>query len=155
MCNIFEISEKESMNWVDIMMSDCKEELCSGVIAYKIPNDTLSEYVIYNSNLDKCIVLKTDSIYKLEYFTESYKMQVYLQSPSHLEDKVTYNLSKMTSKCKLFKLRKVGISIIDWILDVIDSRFDIEYIMVRIILIIIVVIPPIFLFLEFWFNGGI
>ena len=78
MCNIFEISEKESMNWVDIMMSDYKEEICSGVIAYKIPNDALSEYVIYNSNLDKCIVLKTDSRYKLKYFTESYKMQVTL-----------------------------------------------------------------------------
>lgn len=144
MCDIFEITEKESMNWVDIMCSDYKEELCSDIIAYKIPRETVGEtvgeYIIYNRELDKCIILKTDSKYKLKYFIVDYKTQIYLQSPDHLKCNVVYNLTKMTSKCNMFKLRKLGLDIVDWFLDIFDSNFEIEYIIVEALVFIFMIL---------------
>lgn len=156
MCKVFEIIEKDEMDWIEVMMCESKEKLCSNMMAYTVSNEQLKEYLIYNEELDRCILLRTDSDYKAKDFVVNFNMQSFLQSPDSLKGIVVYNLTKMTHKCFRFKLRCWMLRIFDFIINILDNiRYWFDGTEVSVIILIIMSLCMIAIIIKLYMTGGI
>lgn len=103
---IFEIIECDEPNSVNIMLSDNKESIAEHITAYEIKENNISIITIYNDKLNKSIIIKTEDRFKLNAFTDRFMNNIYLVSPYDSSKISVYNLTKMTSHCKLYKLHE-------------------------------------------------
>lgn len=103
---IFEIIECNEPNSINIMLSDSKEVIAEHITAYEIKEDNISIITIYNDKLNKSIIIRTEDRFKLNAFTDRFMNNIYLVSPYDNSKISVYNLTKMTSHCKLYKLHE-------------------------------------------------
>lgn len=115
---IFEIIECDETNSVNIMLSDNKESIAEHITAYEIKENNISIITIYNDKLNKSIIIRTEDKFKLSAFTDIFMNNIYLVSPYDSSKISVYNLTKMTSNCKLYKLHEY---IWDIYSDILDS----------------------------------
>lgn len=123
---IFEIIEYDEPNSINIMLSDNKEIIAEHITAYEIKENNISIITIYNDKLDKSIIIRTEDKYKLNAFTDRFMNNIYLVSPYDSSKISVYNLTKMTSHCKLYKLHEFLWNIYNKILDS-GSVSNVEY----------------------------
>lgn len=114
---IFEIIECNEPNSINIMLSDSKEVIAEHITAYEIKEDNISIITIYNDKLNKSIIIRTEDRFKLNAFTDRFMNNIYLVSPYDNSKILVYNLTKMTSHCKLYKLHEFLWNIYNKILD--------------------------------------
>lgn len=114
---IFEIIECNEPNSINIMLSDSKEVIAEHITAYEIKEDTISIITIYNDKLNKSIIIRTEDRFKLDAYTDRFMNNVYIISPYDNSKISVYNLTKMTSHCKLYKLHEFLWNIYNKILD--------------------------------------
>lgn len=114
---IFEIIECNEPNSINIMLSDSKEVIAEHITAYEIKEDNISIITIYNDKLNKSIIIRTEDRVKLNAFTDRFMNNIYLVSPYDNSKISVYNLTKMTSHCKLYKLHEFLWNIYNKILD--------------------------------------
>lgn len=114
---IFEIIECNEPNSINIMLSDSKEVIAEHITAYEIKEDNISIITIYNDKLNKSIIIRTEDRFKLNAFTDRLMNNIYLVSPYDNSKISVYNLTKMTSHCKLYKLHEFLWNIYNKILD--------------------------------------
>lgn len=114
---IFEIIECNEPNSINIMLSDNKEIIAEHITAYEIRENNISIITIYNDKLDKSIIIRTEDKYKLDAYTDRFMNNVYIISPYDNSKISVYNLTKMTSHCKLYKLHEFLWNIYNKILD--------------------------------------
>lgn len=114
---IFEIIECNEPNSINIMLSDSKEVIAEHITAYEIKEDNISIITIYNDKLNKSIIIRTEDRFKLNAFTDRFMNNIYLVSPYDNSKISVYNLTKMTSHCKLYKLHEFLWNIYNKILD--------------------------------------
>lgn len=114
---IFEIIECNEPNSINIMLSDSKEVIAEHITAYEIKEDNISIITIYNDKLNKSIIIRTEDRFKLNAFTDRFMNNVYIISPYDNSKISVYNLTKMTSHCKLYKLHEFLWNIYNKILD--------------------------------------
>lgn len=114
---IFEIIECNEPNSINIMLSDSKEVIAEHITAYEIKEDNISIITIYNDRLNKSIIIRTEDRFKLNAFTDRFMNNIYLVSPYDNSKISVYNLTKMTSHCKLYKLHEFLWNIYNKILD--------------------------------------
>lgn len=114
---IFEIIECNEQNSINIMLSDSKEVIAEHITAYEIKEDNISIITIYNDKLNKSIIIRTEDRFKLNAFTDRFMNNIYLVSPYDNSKISVYNLTKMTSHCKLYKLHEFLWNIYNKILD--------------------------------------
>lgn len=114
---IFEIIECNEPNSINIMLSDSKEVIAEHITAYEIKEDNISIITIYNDKLNKSIIIRTEDRLKLNAFTDRFMNNIYLVSPYDNSKISVYNLTKMTSHCKLYKLHEFLWNIYNKILD--------------------------------------
>ena len=123
---IFEIIECDEPNSVNIMLSDNKESIAEHITAYEIKENNISIITIYNDKLNKSIIIRTEDRFKLNAFTYRFMNNIYLVSPYDSSKISVYNLTKMTSHCKLYKLHEFLWNIYNKILDS-GSVSNVEY----------------------------
>jgi hypothetical protein len=123
---IFEIIECDEPNSVNIMLSDNKESIAEHITAYEIKENNISIITIYNDKLNKSIIIRTEDRFKLNAFTDRFMNNIYLVSPYDSSKISVYNLTKMTSHCKLYKLHEFLWNIYNKILDS-GSVSNVEY----------------------------
>lgn len=123
---IFEIIECDEPNSVNIMLSDSKEVIAEHITAYEIKENNISIITIYNDKLNKSIIIRTEDRFKLNAFTDRFMNNIYLVSPYDSSKISVYNLTKMTSHCKLYKLHEFLWNIYNKILDS-GSVSNVEY----------------------------
>ena len=123
---IFEIIECDEPNSVNIMLSDNKESIVEHITAYEIKENNISIITIYNDKLNKSIIIRTEDRFKLNAFTDRFMNNIYLVSPYDSSKISVYNLTKMTSHCKLYKLHEFLWNIYNKILDS-GSVSNVEY----------------------------
>ena len=114
---IFEIIECNEPNSINIMLSDSKEVIAEHITAYEIKEDNISIITIYNDKLNKSIIIRTEDRFKLNAFTDRFMNNIYLVSPYDNSKISVYNLTKMASHCKLYKLHEFLWNIYNKILD--------------------------------------
>lgn len=144
---IFEIIECNEPNSINIMLSDNKEIIAEHITAYEIKENNISIITIYNDKLDKSIIIRTEDKYKLDAYTDRFMNNVYIISPYDNSKISVYNLTKMTSHCKLYKLHEFLWNIYNKILDsgpVSNVEYSIFIIIITITVSIIMIVLAIY-----------
>lgn len=144
---IFEIIECNEPNSINIMLSDNKEIIAEHITAYEIKENNISIITIYNDKLNKSIIIRTEDEFKLNAFTDRFMNNIYLVSPYDNSKISVYNLTKMTSSCKLYKIHNLLCMVFDYILDF-NTESNIEYTLCKCIFILATILFSIITILK-------
>ena len=113
----FEIQDCSDKCWVAVMCSVSKIQVDNGIFMYKIPNEDYSEYLIHNKIFDKSVLIRTNISYDILNLIKVFNSNLYITSPEHYKKFKIYNITKMTSRCKLYRVVRILKIILDYIIE--------------------------------------